>query len=59
MRSGELASYEDGRARRVPMASIQDYIARQLAEADRTGWRQITPAPPPRRRGRQQSKARA
>jgi len=31
--SGELVSYRDGRARRILVASIRDYIARRLAEA--------------------------
>jgi excisionase family DNA binding protein len=52
MRAGELPSYEDGRARRIPMVAINDYIARRLAAAAERGWRKITPAPPPRYRGR-------
>jgi hypothetical protein len=52
MRTGELESYQDGRSRRIPMAAITDRIARQLAAADSSGWRKITSAPPPRRRGR-------
>jgi excisionase family DNA binding protein len=59
MRAGKLQSYEDGRARRIPMASIHAYIARRLADADSVGgWRRTTPFPPPRRRGRA-SKARS
>jgi excisionase family DNA binding protein len=47
MRDGELQSYEHGRARRIPVASIHTYIARRLA--DTAGkWRQITPQPPRR-----------
>ena len=34
MRSGELPSYWDGRARRITVAAIHDYIARRLADAD-------------------------
>jgi hypothetical protein len=34
MRSGELPSYWDGRARRITVASIHDYVARRLADAD-------------------------
>src|SRR5262249_40676772 len=50
MRSGELQSYSDGRARRIPMASINDYIARRLA-ANAGEWRQIRPRPSQHRRG--------
>jgi hypothetical protein len=57
MRAGELQSYEDGRARRITVASIHAYIARRLADAA-DGWQQITPQPP-RRRGRQQAQERA
>ena len=49
MRSGELESYQDGRARRVTMASIHAYMARRLA-ASAAGWKQINPPP---HRGRQ------
>ena len=49
LRAGELESYEDGRARRIPMASIHAHIARRLAaSADR--WHQMNPRPPRRRR---------
>jgi excisionase family DNA binding protein len=44
--AGELASYRDGRARRITMASIRAYVARHLPEG--TGSTQ----PSPRRRGR-------
>ena len=52
LRAGELPSYWDGRARRIPVASIHDYVARRLADANtsRQGKQ-------PRRRG-QASKVR-
>jgi excisionase family DNA binding protein len=43
MRSGELRSYRDGRGRRVLVSSIDEYVARRLADADRTGWRPYNP----------------
>ena len=48
MRTGELVSYRDGRARRITMASIQEHMARQLAadSAESDGWQQINPRPP-------------
>jgi len=36
--TGELASYHDGRARRIPLAAIRKYIAERLA-ANPTGKR--------------------
>jgi len=36
MRAGELESFRDGRSRKIIMASIERYVARQLAAAD--GW---------------------
>ena len=54
LRTGKLASYRDGRSRRIPMASIHDYVARHLA-ADPAGWRQIHPRPQERRRRRASS----
>jgi excisionase family DNA binding protein len=39
MRAGELRSYSDGRARRILLESVHDYVARQLATADSIGWR--------------------
>jgi helix-turn-helix protein len=54
MRSGELESYQDGRARRVTVASIHAYLARRLA-ASADGWKQITP--PPQQRGRPPSRS--
>ena len=45
MRTGELVSYRDGRARRITMASIHEHMARQLAADSADGWRQITPHP--------------
>ena len=53
MRAGELQSYQDGRARRVPMASIHDYMARRLA-ASAAGWQQIVPQPPQPARRREE-----
>ena len=38
MRAGELRSFAAGRARRITMASIHDYIARQLADTA-GGWK--------------------
>ena len=34
MRTGELPSYWDGRARRITMAALQEYVARRIAEAE-------------------------
>jgi excisionase family DNA binding protein len=49
MRTGELASFMDGRSRRITVESIKNYIARQLAKADDgdTRWQHA----PPIRRG--------
>jgi excisionase family DNA binding protein len=60
MRSGELESYRDGRARRIPMESIHAYVARRRA-ASADGWQQISPQPPQasRRRKRQRLRERA
>ena len=49
MRSGELESYRDGRARRIPMEAIRAYVARRRA-ASADGWQQIVPRPPRRKR---------
>jgi excisionase family DNA binding protein len=38
LRRGELRSYSDGRARRITVKSIEDYVARRLAAADSAGW---------------------
>jgi excisionase family DNA binding protein len=38
MRRGELQSYLDGRSRRITVASINAYVARQLAIADAVEW---------------------
>jgi excisionase family DNA binding protein len=54
MRDGTLESYRDGRARRIPMESIHNYVARRRAEST-DGWRQITP--PPHLRGRPPSRS--
>jgi excisionase family DNA binding protein len=48
MRTGELASFMDGRSRRVTVESIHHYIARQLARAD-DGDTRFQHAPPIRR----------
>jgi excisionase family DNA binding protein len=48
MRDGELRSYIDGRSRRVTMASLHGYIARQLAASDSVGWQQWRASPPAR-----------
>jgi excisionase family DNA binding protein len=32
MESGQLASYRSGRSRRIPVAAINEYIERKLAE---------------------------
>jgi hypothetical protein len=44
--AGELETFMDGRSRKITVASIRAYIARQLASASRT-------KDEPRRRGRQ------
>jgi len=49
LRAGELDSYEEGRARRITVASIHAYIARQLAASAR-GWRTWPHNPQARRR---------
>jgi excisionase family DNA binding protein len=38
LRTGELENYSCGRARRVVVQSIHDYIARQLAASAASGW---------------------
>ena len=43
--AGELETFMDGRSRKITVASIRAYIARQLASANRT-------KDEPRRRGR-------
>jgi excisionase family DNA binding protein len=48
MRTGELASFMDGRSRRVTVESIHHYVARQLARAD-DGDTRFQHAPPIRR----------
>jgi excisionase family DNA binding protein len=50
MRAGELRSYNCGRARRIVMESIHNYIERQLAESAATGWRTWPHHPQSRRR---------
>jgi excisionase family DNA binding protein len=45
--TGELATYLDGRSRRIVLQSIRERIARLLAGEGATGT-----LPPPRRRGR-------
>jgi excisionase family DNA binding protein len=52
MNSGELDSFSSGRARRIPMQSIHNYMARQLAKADAKASDPAEPTPPRRRRGR-------
>jgi hypothetical protein len=47
LNAGEFESFLDGRARKITVASIHAYIARQLAAAAETAA-----APRPRRRGR-------
>jgi len=39
MRAGELRSFHSGRSRRITMASIKKFIARQIAVANRTPGR--------------------
>jgi excisionase family DNA binding protein len=56
MRTGELQSYEEGRARRVTVASIHKLIERRLRESAATGWRQLH-NPSPHRYKRQQARA--
>ena len=55
LRSGELNSFSDGKARRVLMTSIHDYVERRRGAGE---WRTWQEARPPRRR-RQAAKARA
>jgi excisionase family DNA binding protein len=57
MRAGELDSYQEGRARRITMASIHARMARQLAAARNDGWRQIAPNPAQHRKVREESEA--
>jgi hypothetical protein len=41
LNSGEIQSYTDGRSRKVLVASLRDYVARQLeaeASKERKGW---------------------
>ena len=38
MRQGELENYSCGRARRIVLQSIHDYIARRLADTAASGW---------------------
>jgi excisionase family DNA binding protein len=60
MRCGELESYEDGRARRIPMTAIRDYIARRRAATRANGrWRQINARPPRRPKAAAPPKRRA
>ncbi|HEX2652242.1 MAG TPA: excisionase family DNA-binding protein [Xanthobacteraceae bacterium] len=47
---GELRSYLDGRARRILVAPIHEYVARRLAAEGATGA--ATQAAPLRKRGR-------
>jgi hypothetical protein len=47
LNAGELVSFLDGRARKILVSSINDFIERKLAAAGR-----IKAAPQPRRRGR-------
>jgi excisionase family DNA binding protein len=46
MRAGELQSFEAGRARRITVASIHEYISRIAASAGK--WRGMNPQPPRR-----------
>jgi excisionase family DNA binding protein len=57
IRSGELASYVDGqRARRITMASIKKYVARQLHEQNKgDGNRRYASSPHPRGRPRKRT----
>jgi excisionase family DNA binding protein len=58
MRSGELQSYQDGRARRIPVTSVHEYIAKRLA-ASAGGWQQWPHNPISRRERQQVSRERA
>jgi hypothetical protein len=49
--AGELVSFLDGRARKITVESIHQYIVRKLAAAGAIGTATAT-APQPRRRGR-------
>jgi excisionase family DNA binding protein len=56
MREGELDSFNIGSARRITMASINDYIERRLADARASGWMTWSHNPIARRE-REESKA--
>jgi hypothetical protein len=56
LRDGEVQSFQCGRARRVVVQSIVDYIERRVAEARASGW--VTwPHNPIARREREESRA--
>jgi excisionase family DNA binding protein len=57
MRTGQLQSYEEGRARRVTVASIHKLIERRLRESAVTGWRQLHNPSPHRHKQRSQERA--
>jgi excisionase family DNA binding protein len=54
MRAGELDNFHCGRARRIPIQSIQEYVARRLAIGNNAPGRpaSIANTPPRRRRER-------
>jgi excisionase family DNA binding protein len=49
MRTGELASYAEGRLRRIPMTAIHAYVERRTAKPNR--WSQLTTAARTYKRG--------
>jgi excisionase family DNA binding protein len=51
LRTGVIASYREGKLRRVPTAAITKHIAARLADSSTEGWQPSTQVPPLRRRG--------
>jgi len=52
LRTGELESYLDGRARRITTASIHQRMARQIADSAEK-WHPLNPQPSQRRKARE------
>ena len=57
MRTGELDSYQEGRARRVTVASIHKLVERRLRESAAIGWRQNHNPSPHRHKQRSRERA--
>jgi hypothetical protein len=45
--AGELATFKDGRSRKITVSSIKDYVARKLAESPTPSYRTIASASEP------------